>query len=153
MRLLEIKERDALIFAVGLTVFIGILTVVLLSQSINSLHSSIVATETEYNKAFKLYKTLKSKSGTLKRYDGDLLLFVQKLQKINGIKDKIVSVSAAGLNNGVRISLAGLNLMQLLEVFKEIENYSNIEISEFTIKKDFTNNRLVDVDMVLRKKA
>ncbi len=148
---LEIKERDALILAIGISILIGVISLIVTQRSIESLKSSISAVETEYSKALSLYRTLKSKTGSKEMFTGDILMFVQRLQNDAELKQKIVSASAAGLDNGVKISLAGLNLSQLLKLFEKIEKYKNIRVTEFTIKRDYASAQLVDVTMTLRK--
>ncbi len=149
---IEAKEKDALIFAVGITVFVVFIMLVVLNSSIKSINSKISYKKAEYEKALALYGKIKHNNSSKHKFNSNILLFVQRLETLNGIKTKIVSVNSSGVDNGARIRIVGLNLPQLIGIFKTVENYGNIEIVKFTLKRDFSNSNLVDLSMVLRKK-
>ncbi len=148
---LEIRERDLLIFALGLAVFIALISTLITDNRINSLHARMNSLQNEYAKALSLYQKIKNTSQTGKRFDGSLLMFVQKLQPIAGLKKKIVSVSSLPEENGVRIVMSGLNLSQLVDVLQVIDSYSNIRVLQFTLKKNFANPDLADITVVIGK--
>ncbi len=149
---IEAKEKDALIFAVGITVFAIFLILVVLNSSIKSINSKISAKKAEYKKVAALYYKIKHNSSSKHRFNSNILLFVQRLETLNGIKTKIVSVNSTGVDNGARIKIVGLNLPQLVGIFKTVESYGNIEIVKFIVKRNFSNSNLIDLSMVLRKK-
>jgi len=149
---IEAKEKDALIFAVGITIFAIFLILVVLNAGIKSLNSKISIKKAEYEKAMVLYDKIKHNNSSKHIFNYNILLFVQRLETLNGIKTKIVSVNSAGINNGARIRIAGLNLPQLIKIFQTVDNYDNIEIVKFTLKRNFSNSHLVDLNIVLRKK-
>ncbi len=148
---LELKERDALIFAIGIALFIAFLTIIVLNGGIKSLNSQIKTKQAEYDKALALYNKIKKEKSGKKVFNGDILIFVQKLEAINGIKNKIVSVNTISANNGVDIRMAGLNLTQLMSIFNTISQYKNIQIYRFTLKRNFSDKNLINLDIVLRK--
>ncbi len=150
---LQIKENDALIFAIGITLLIFFFTLLFVDSGIKSLNSQIASKKSEYIKVLALYNKIKINSSNKNRFNNDILIFVQKLESLGNIKNKIVSVNTIGSNNVVQIRMVALNLPQLIGVFKMIERYVNIKISQFVIKRNFSSTQFVDLDIILRKSA
>ncbi len=150
---LQIKENDALIFAIVITLLIFFFTLIFVDSGIKSLNSQIASKKSEYIKVLALYNKIKINSSNKNRFNNDILIFVQKLESLGNIKNKIVSVNTIGSNNVVQIRMVALNLPQLIGVFKMIERYVNIKISQFVIKRNFSSTQFVDLDIILRKSA
>ena len=147
---LNIKENDIIIGSLALALLIFFIFNAIINSSIDSTKSEIKAKADEYQKVVKLYKKIKSNKTNKKRFDKDIIMFVQVLQKIDNIKDRIVSVNMLDSEN-LKITISSINLKQLVSIFKTIEGYENIKIVRFTLKRNFSNPKLANLNIVIRK--
>ncbi len=148
----EIKEKEVLIFTLGLSIFLIFLTLIILNGNIKSINSKINTKKAEYQKALVLYEKIKNNHSNKRVFRGNILLFVQKLEAIKGVKTKIVSVNSLASENGVQIKMVGLDLPQIIRIFKTVESYGNIGIDKFILKRNFSSSNLADLNIILRKK-
>ncbi len=147
---LNIKENDIIIGSLALALLIFFIFNAIINSSIDSTKSEIKAKADEYQKVVKLYKKIKSNKTNKKRFNKDIIMFVQVLQKIDNIKDRIVSVNMLDSEN-LKITISSINLKQLVSIFKTIEGYENIKIVRFTLKRNFSNPKLANLNIVIRK--
>ncbi len=146
-----IKE-DHLIKAIVLFFTICMMAIVFLfSNRITSLKIEIQSNLKKYERVSSLYHQIKICEGTRFYFNKDLLLVGKYIG--GGLEEKIISIKPdpERPDGGVRIKFKGLTLNDLLEVFKFISSYNNIEVYGFLLKKDFVSLDLLDLDMGLRK--
>jgi len=150
-RAVRVKEGEALLFAIAVALFICVLVFTVLNNKIKQTRSRIDDLNGEYRKALALYEKIKRQGGERAVFHGNILLLVQGLQKDPGIKDKIISVSTTADGDAIVIKLRHLNLSELLKVLKSIEHYKNIKFKRLVLRKSFTSNKLLDLDLTVAK--
>ncbi len=147
----KIKESEALIFMIAVSLFIIALVFTVLNSKVKQVKSRINTLNEEYRKALVLYEKIKKQSGRKAIFHGNILLLVQALQRDRKMKEKIFSVSTTDDGNAIILKLRHLNLSELLKVFKSLEGYKNIEIKHLVLRKSFTSNKLLDLDLTVVK--
>ena len=150
---LNIKEKDFLIFLIGIGFFLCIATILIVNSKISSLQSLTKARLADYKKANVLYDKIRSQSRGLTVFKGNILVLVQKLEAIPILRGKIVSANSLNSTGGegVELRAAGLNMNQLIILLNKINEYNNLSISRFVLKKNFSSHRLVDINITIRK--
>ena len=120
---------------------------------IRNLKSNITEKTKKFEKAFSLYQKIKDSSRSKHYFTENLLLFVQNLGEKEGIKEKILSVTPLPDEKGetVRVKIKGLTLKEMLNIFQRMHAYTNLEVKQFTLSKNFASPELLDLDITLRK--
>ncbi len=147
----NLKENEALLLTIGLAVFFVVVASLVFGSLTKQAKSRIKALDSQYQKAYVLYKKIKSYDNNKKYFNSNILLLVQKLQKNADIKNKIISVSSTEAGNAIEIKLRHLNLKELVFVLKNIEEYNNIKLKQYVLRKNFSSNKFLDLDMVVVK--
>ena len=150
---LNIKEKDFLIFLIGIGFFLCIATILIVNSKISSLQSLTKARLADYKKANVLYDKIRLQSRGLTVFKGNILVLVQKLESIPILRGKFVSANSLNSTGGegVELRAAGLNMNQLIILLNKINEYNNLSISRFVLKKNFSSHRLVDINITIRK--
>ena len=147
----RLKESEALLLAVVVALFICVLVFTVLNNKIKQTKSRIDDLNGQYRKALALYEKIKRNVGKKTVFRGNILLIVQGLQKDPSIKNKIISVSTTADGDAIILKLRHLNLSELLKVLKSIEYYKNVKVKHLVLRKSFTSNRLLDLDLTVAK--
>lgn len=147
----RLKESEALLLAVVVALFICVLVFTVLNNKIKQTKSRIDDLNGQYRKALALYEKIKRNGGKKTVFRGNILLIVQGLQKDPSIKNKIISVSTTADGDAIILKLRHLNLSELLKVLKSIEYYKNVKVKHLVLRKSFTSNRLLDLDLTVAK--
>ncbi len=150
---LNIKEKDFLIFLIGIGFFLCAAIIMTVNSKISSLQSLTKARLADYKKANVLYDKIRSQSRGLTVFKGNILVLVQKLESIPILRGKFVSANSLNSTGGegVELRAAGLNMNQLIILLNKINEYNNLSISRFVLKKNFSSHRLVDINITIRK--
>jgi len=147
---LNIKENDIIIGSLVLALLIFFIFNALVNSSIDSTKSEIKAKVNKHQKVVNLYKKIKSNKTDKKKFNKEIMMFVQIIQKVDNLKNKIVSVNMLDSEN-LKITISSINLKQLVDIFKTTESYNNIKIVRFTLKRNFSNSNLANLNIVIRK--
>ncbi len=147
----RLKESEALLLAVVVALFICVLVFTVLNNKIKQTKSRIDDLNGQYRKALALYEKIKRNGGKKTVFRGNILLIVQGLQKDPSIKNKVISVSTTADGDAIILKLRHLNLSELLKVLKSIEYYKNVKVKHLVLRKSFTSNRLLDLDLTVAK--
>ncbi len=148
---LRVKESEALLFTVVIALFVSALVFTVLNSRIRQTKSRIDTLRKQYRKALTLYEKIKKQENKRAVFRGNILLLVQNLQKNANIKRKIVAVSTTADGNAIVLKLRHLNLSELLTVLKGVEQYKNVKVKHLVLRKSFTSNKLLDLDLTVAK--
>ncbi len=146
-----IKEQEALLISVMLGLFIVVVAFAVFNSAEKQAKSRIEALNSQYKKAYILYAKIKSSNNNEKYFDGNILLLVQKLQKNNDIGSKIASVSTTEDGNAIELKIRHLNLKELLWILKNLEGFSNVKLRQYVLRRNFSSDKLLDLDSVVVK--
>ena len=148
---LRVKESEALLFTVVIALFVSALVFTVLNSRIRQTKSRIDTLRKQYRKALTLYEKIKKQENKRAVFRGNILLLVQNLQKNANIKRKIIAVSTTADGNAIVLKLRHLNLSELLTVLKGVEQYKNVKVKHLVLRKSFTSNKLLDLDLTVAK--
>ncbi len=147
----NIKENEALILTIILAIFLVLIVSFVLGNLVRQSKSRVKTLDSQYQKVYVLYKKIKSSNNNRKYFNSNILLLVQKLQKNSDIKNKIISVSSTEAGNAIELKLRSLNLKELTYVLKNLEGYSNVKLKRYILRKNFSSNKFLDLNMVVVK--
>ncbi len=148
---LDLKENDILLLTIGFAVFLVLIASLVFGNLTKQAKTRIKALDSQYQKAYILYKKIKSSNNNKKYFNSNILLLVQKLQKNSNIKNKIISVSSTEAGNAIELKLRHLNLKELIYVLKNLEGYSNIKLKQYVLRKNFSSNKFLDLNVIVVK--
>lgn len=148
---LNLKENDILLLTIGFAVFLVLIASLVFGNLTKQAKTRIKALDSQYQKAYILYKKIKSSNNNKKYFNSNILLLVQKLQKNSNIKNKIISVSSTEAGNAIELKLRHLNLKELIYVLKNLEGYSNIKLKQYVLRKNFSSNKFLDLNVIVVK--
>lgn len=147
-----LKERylTAIIVCLGLVGIIA--TMMFFSHKIALINAATQNELKKYQKVVQLYQQIRQCEAQKAYFKGSLLLLSRPL-KAKGVGDKILSIrpdAEEGIE-AVHIKFQGLSLPELLDIFKLIAQYDNLEVRQFLLKKTFTKPDLLDLDIDIGK--
>ncbi len=152
MNLQNFKQEylNAIIVCLGLVGIIG--TIMFFSHKIAVINTDTQNKLEKYQKVVHLYQQIKQCEAS-KAYFKDSLLLLPRPLKAKGLQKKILSIRPDSEEDieAVKVKFKGLNLAELLDIFKLISQYDNLEIRQFLLKKNFTEPDLLDLDIDIRK--
>lgn len=148
---INLKEGEILLLTIGTAIFLVLIVSFVFINLTKQAKSRIRALNNQYQKAYVLYKKIENSNSNKKYFSNNILLLVQRLQKNSDIKNKIISVSSTDTGNAIELKLRHLNLKELIYVLKNLEGYSNIKLKQYVLRKNFSSNKFLDLDVVVVK--
>lgn len=148
-----IRKNLLLLYVAGISFVIILLSGAYISSSSSDAASEIFLKNKQYRKVTMLYNKLKKCRKTEDLFKNNLLSFVQILKKEGHLNGKILSVTPLLNENRetIDIKLRKLNLKQFLNLIKKISSYSNVNIKQFALTKNFANNNLMNLNLIMQK--
>ncbi len=149
--LFRLNEQKIFIVSLIFVVIVSFLSTIFVDLKKTSIEHRIELINNKYQKALLLYKKIKENNSSKQIFKRDILLFVQELEKIPNLKEKIISVNSSESGSSIVIKMAELNLKQLCDVLYKLNLYKNIQVTSYIIKKDFSFKKLLDLTISIRK--
>lgn len=147
------RKNNLALYIIAISLAIVVASGLYIHISRSEVQSYIHEKAVKYKKTLELYQKFAQCKKQKGLFKNNLFSFVQILKKELNLNKKILSATPV-LNQAqetIDIKFSSLNLSEFLDVLKKTNSYGDLSIKQFVLTKNFTNPKLLDLDLIVGK--